>query len=416
MRCHRTGGVAPFPLETYEQVSDRAGMVGLVVRKGIMPPWFAKGGHFANDRSLDAEEKRDLAAWLKAKRPKGDPALAPEPRTWPDGWTIGEPDRVFALPRDVPVDAEGRMPYVNVRVATGLEEDRWVRAWEVRPGARDVVHHVLVFALPPGRRPPRVQDGFFAAFVPGNGSAVYPDGLAKRLPKGATLFFQLHYTPNGRATTDRTRLGVVYADAPRHEVRTEGIANERIEIPAGAADHEERAAIRLPADARLLALMPHMHYRGKSFRYELQTPGGARRAILDVPRYDFNWQLAYRLDEPLTAPAGSRIHVTARFDNSADNPANPEPEATVHWGEQSDDEMLIGYVEYYLPAVKAGEPVPALRGTRADEVLARLDADGDGKISREECPARLADAFERLDENRDGMVTREELEPLNRRR
>ncbi|MEM8882577.1 MAG: redoxin domain-containing protein [Planctomycetota bacterium] len=421
VECHRQGGLAPFALETWDELRDHAGMAGLTVRKGLMPPWFAgeKSKHdFANDRSLTPAEKRDLLAWLKSDMPKGDPADAPKKRAWPNAWVIGKPDRVFTLPRAVPVDAEGRMPYVNVQVRTELEEDTWVKAWQVRPTDLAVVHHVLVFALPPGqRRPGRGElGGFFAAYVPGNGSTIYPDGFAKRLPKGTTLHFQLHYTPNGTATIDRTTLGIVTTTKPKHEVRTSGIANTRIRIPAGKADHEERAFAAVPMDVRVLALMPHMHFRGKAFRYELVTPAGASTTLLDVPRYDFNWQLAYWFVKPVTVAKGSRIEVTAVYDNSEGNPANPDPEQRVRWGDQSDDEMLIGYVEYYVPGVAAGQPVPDLRGSRADRLLARLDKNEDGVVSRDECPRNLRNAFDQLDQDGDDQLTRAELEAVNRRR
>lgn len=429
MECHRRGGIAPFALETYEQVTAAAGMLEWVVRERVMPPWFAAPpapGHaspWANDRTLPAQDRAQLLEWLASDHPRGDPEDAPAPVAWPQSWSIGTPDLVLELPREVEVKAEGRMPYVNLRVPTGLTQDRWVSAWEVLPTARDVVHHVLVFASSPGhedeaRAQERELDGFFAAYVPGNGSATYPSGHAKRLRKDSTLKFQLHYTPNGTATADRTRIGLRFAREPvEHEVRTTGIANVRLAIPPGASNHAERAGIRVPLDAQILAYMPHMHIRGKSFLYELVEPDGARRTLLEVPRYDFNWQLAYRLREPLLVTAGQRIEVTGHFDNGVDNPANPDPSKEVRWGLQSDDEMLIGYLEYYLPGVPAGEEPQGARPSRADRMLEtlleRLDRDGDGRILRQECPAALHPAFDRLDRDADGVVTAEELKALS---
>jgi len=413
-RCHRDGGNAPFPLETYEQVSEHAGMVRVAVRKQIMPPWFASKDSLpmANDASLSDAEKRDLLAWLKSGRAKGDAvAQLPNPN-WPTEWIIGKPDAIFELPRDVRIKAEGRMPYVNLRVKTSYPKDRWVRAWEVRPTATDVVHHVLAFVQKGDDRNPR--NGYFVGYVPGNGTARYPDGVALRLPAGATIQFQLHYTPNGTARVDRTQLALQFTDKPKYEVRVEGIANEKIRIPAGNANRVERAYAPIPVDAQVLGLMAHMHYRGKSFRYELVTKEGERRLLLDLPRYDFNWQLAYWFKEPLTVRSGSRIEVTAVFDNSADNKANPDPKKDVRWGTQSDDEMLIGYVFYYVPTVPAGQPVPKLRWTLADRLLTSLDKDRDGRVSKSECPAKWTDDFARLDTDRDGFVSRVELEPVNR--
>lgn len=350
VECHRRGGLAPFHLETIDNVRSKKGMIRFVLERGTMPPWFAAegSGPWKNDRSLPADDRRDLLAWLD-ETAEGDPADAPLPTPRPDGWTIGEPDAVYELPHEVRVKAEGTMPYVNVSVKTDLAEERWVRAYETRPTARDVVHHVLVFVETEDGR--LVQDGerggFFAAYVPGNGARSYPDGLAKRLPAGATLHFQIHYTPNGTATRDRTRLGLVFGDAPEHEVLTTGILDKKFEIPPREPNHEVTAQIRVPFSARLLSLMPHMHYRGKAFRFDVRPPEGEFASILDVPRYDFNWQLSYDFAAPPLVERGSRLRVTGWFDNSADNPANPDPDRAVTWGLQSEDEMLLGYVEFY---------------------------------------------------------------------
>ncbi len=431
--CHRSGGIAPFPLETMEDAVSHAGMIKKVVNKGIMPPWFAEPqpgvlhSPFANDRSLTAADKADLLAWLDGGRPAGDAKDAPLPRQWPDAeWAIGKPDAVWELPRDVAVKATGKMNYVNLQVPTGLTEDRWVQGIEVLPTARAQVHHVLVFAMKPDKDGKlRVRDGnnFFAAYVPGSNLLQYPAGYAKRLPAGTVLHFQLHYTPTGTATVDRTRLGVVFAkEPPRYEVNVAAAGNHRILIPAGAANHREQGVLPVAFDAQILAFMPHMHVRGKSFRYELVMPDNSRRTLLDVPRYDFNWQLLYRLAEPLHAPAGSRIEATAVFDNSAGNPANPDPSKVVRWGEQTDDEMLLGYVEYVNPAdnpslaAAGGESEPLrLTGKSLGILGKRLDRDGDGRVSREEAGAAFAKLHAQLDTDGDGFVTAEESRAALRR-
>ena len=430
MECHREGGVAPFALETREQVDARAGMIRHVVKRGLMPPWFAapqpdgEPSPWANDRSLAARDRAALLQWLESDRPAGDPADAPLPKAWPKDWTIGEPDAVFELPHDVAVKAEGLMPYVDLEVPTEFPEDRWIQAWEVRPTAPDVVHHVLVFAIPPDAdRRTRETAGFFAAYVPGNSAATYAPGLGKRLPKGATLLFQLHYTPNGTARTDRTRLALRFAPGPpRNEVFTIGVFHLGLRIPPGAPDHAERGMMPVLFDVDVLGLMPHMHYRGKAFRYEVIPPAGRRTTLLDVPRYDFNWQLAYRFREPVPIEAGSLITVEGRFDNSADNPANPDPAKEVRWGPQTTDEMLIGYVEYVARGVNAGDrPRPAPGGVRgqakAEMVLRRLDKDGDERVSLEEVPQPLRHLFKRMDEDGDGLLDRDEIArsgPLSR--
>jgi len=361
VECHRGGGVAPFSLETFAEVNSHAGMMRRQVGRGVMPPWFAAAKEDAahspwlNDRSLNAEDREALLTWLAGARAEGDPKDAPLPRVFPEGWQIGRPDLVVQLPRPVPIKADGFMPYHNVTVETTLTEDRWVSAFEVQPGVREAVHHVLVFV-----RPPKVpgeekfddegseRRGFFAAYVPGNGHRVYPAGFANKLPAGSRLHFQIHYTPFGRATTDQTRLGLKFADEPpRHEVQVTGIANVRLNIPPGEPNHVETATLRVPVDVYATAFMPHMHVRGKAFRYEVEFPDGRRETLLDVPRYDFNWQLAYTLKEPLRIPAGSVVHITAAFDNSTGNPANPDPTRTVRWGQQTHEEMMLGYLEFH---------------------------------------------------------------------
>lgn len=352
VECHREGGIAPFSLATCDDVVGHRGMIRKVVSRGLMPPWFAshESGPWANDRTMPAADKRDLLAWLDGDRARGDKSEAPVPPRFPDGWTIGRPDRVVRLPEPIAVPAEGLIPYKYARARLRLEEDKWVKAMEIRPTQREVVHHVLVFARKPDSKKRDGVDGFLAAYVPGNSHRVYREGLARKLPAGTDLIFQMHYTPNGRAVEDRTELGLIFADEPpRHAVRVRGIANTKIRIPPHAANHRETASLRVPRRAKLLALMPHMHYRGRAFRYELLPKEGERTRLLDVPQYDFNWQLSYRFAEPVTAHRGDRIEVTAWYDNSPDNPANPNPDKTVEWGLQSVDEMLIGYVEYYFP-------------------------------------------------------------------
>ncbi len=303
VECHRDGGAGPFPLDTYDDLVAHAPMVRQVVERGLMPPWFAakpapdpETGRvhtpWANDRSLAAGDRSDLVAWLAGAKPEGDPADALPPRPYPDdGWQIGTPDAVFEFAEPVPVKATGVMPYQTVIVETHLPEDRWVQAIEVQPGDPDVVHHALIHvvgeinSLADVAAAADERGGFWGEYVPGQNTLVYPGGFAKKLPKGARLKFQMHYTPNGTATTDRTRVGVIYAkEPPAHEVRVAGIVNARISIPPGAADHREQASLRLPVDATIMGFLPHLHVRGKACRYEVIRGDGGRSTLLDIPR------------------------------------------------------------------------------------------------------------------------------------
>jgi len=363
VECHRAGGIAPFALESPAELIEHAGMIKKQIERGAMPPWFAapeqSGAHaiFANDRSLPAADKAALLAWLNSERPLGDPAEAPRPRTYPEGWMIGKPDAVFQLPRPVAIKAEGTMPYQWQVVETSFPEDRWVQGYEILPTAREVVHHVIVKVHDKGASAVdrgEGSEGFFAAYVPGNSHRVLPEGFAKRLPAGAKISFQIHYTPNGKATQDQLRIGLRFAkEPPKNEVHVVAVAHPRLNIPPGAANHVEVKEQRVPSHMNVTAFMAHMHVRGKAFKYELIGADGKAETLLDIPRYDFNWQLQYDYAQPRFIPRGSTMRITAIFDNSAGNPANPDPNKNVRWGPQTTDEMMIGYVEHFTPLAGA---------------------------------------------------------------
>ena len=301
------------------------------------------------------------------------------------------------------------MPYQNVNVDTDYDEDRWVQALEVQPTAREVVHHVLVFAVPKGGRVRRQRgDRILRRVCARQQHSVYPEGFAKKLPKGATLRFQIHYTPNGKATTDRTRLGLIFAkEAPKHEVHVVGIANIMFQIPAGADNHKVTARMPVPFDARVLAVFPHAHLRGKAAQYEIKTPDGKTEKLLDVPHYDFNWQLQYRFAEPVLAPRGSTLTYTAWYDNSTKNPANPDPTKVVHWGQQTYDEMHLGYVEYVTEgnAGRLGALAGGLLGTRTPTDV-KFPKDGIA------IPDQFKRLFMRFDTNGDGRLDQKEFDAL----
>jgi len=349
--CHRAGQAAPFPLEEYADAADRAAMIREVVVQRRMPPWHADArfGKFSNDRSLTAREIATIAAWADLGAPRGNPADDPKPVAWPEGWGIGTPDVVLTLPREVDVPAEGVMDYKYFTAPTGFTEDTWIVGAEVRPGDRRVVHHVLVYARMPGRELYEM-DGTSAAiagWAPGDMPFVHPPGTAARIPKGAELVWEVHYTPNGKATKDRTSLALIFAkEPPEREVRTNIFAKMTIKVPPATPHHREESSLTLREDARLLSLMPHMHRRGKSWRYELVHPDGRTETILNVARWDFNWQSVYRFDEPLRLAKGTQIRAVAHWDNSDNNPLNPDPSKSVRWGLQTFNEMMNGWVSY----------------------------------------------------------------------
>ncbi len=353
--CHVEGGVAPFPLSARADLKRRKGMLRFVLEERLMPPWGAEpgSGPWRNDHSLPEAERADLLAWLEAGLPEGDPSSAAPPSAAHDSteWLIGTPDLVVEIPREQSVPAEGYLDYIEFVVPLGLTEDRWVKAVEIQPTAPQVVHHVVVHVLTEGglRESRNTLPGFMAGYVPGNRSNVLPPGFARKLPAGSRLFFQLHYTPNGTPAVDRTRLALVFQDeAPEHEVKSIGVANKNFEIPAGEAHFAVEAGLKLPKSIGVLSLMPHMHLRGEAFRITADPPKRAALTLLDVARYDFNWQFAYRFEDPVILPEGTRLGVTGWFDNSDANPANPNPSKDVRWGDQTYEEMMIGYVEYYV--------------------------------------------------------------------
>ena len=360
VECHHSGGVGPFALDSYEAVIEHAGMIRKQVERGAMPPWFAAAlegqthSPWANDRSLSDRDRADLLTWLGSDRPKGDVADAPTPRHFPSEWSIGKPDAIIAAAKPISIKAEGTMPYQHVTVTTDFPEDRWVRGYEILPTERQVVHHVIVTVFEKGRKVrgggEEGSEGYWAAYVPGNTKQIYPEGFARKLPAGATVSFQIHYTPDGKAVEDTMRMGLLFAqEPPKYVVHTTALPNARINIPAGAANHIETAQRRLPTDINAMAWMAHMHVRGKAFKFEAISPDGKTETLLDIPRYDFNWQLRYDYAMPRFLPRGTTIKITAVFDNSTENPANPDPTKNVRWGQQTYDEMMIGYLEHYTP-------------------------------------------------------------------
>jgi peroxiredoxin len=353
LECHRPGQIAPFSLTSYDQVIGWADTIREVIEAGRMPPWHVdpRYGKFANDCHLSDNEKQLIFEWLRNGAPKGDPRDLPRPIEFARGWRIPKPDVVIRMPKPFQVPAEGTVLYQFIAVDPGFTEDKWIQAAEVKPGCRSVVHHILVFVQPPGGSGADRHGGFItnwlAANVPGARPQIFPPGMAKLIPAGSRLLFQIHYTPNGAPQEDQSCVGLVFADPKtvHKEVSTEMVVNPRFEIPPHDPNHRVDATTTIEQDSLLLTLMPHTHLRGKSFRYEAIYPNGDREILLDLPRYDFNWQNSYVLAKPKVLPKGTQLHCVAFYDNSKNNPSNPNPDATVRWGDQTWEEMMIGYFD-----------------------------------------------------------------------
>ena len=404
VECHRSGDIAPFALTTYDEAAGWAEMIAEVVRDQRMPPWHASGefGSFHNDRSLSDDDKNAIEQWAKDGAPEGDPAGLPAAQTFVEGWQLPQPpDLVLPIQAEpFRIQAEGEVAYQWFIVDPGFTADTWIKGVEIVPGNRAVVHHILAFVrMPDDAIGIGEGKGYFAGYVPGVRADALPDGMARLVPAGARLAFQVHYTPIGTVQEDLSRIGLVFADPATitHRVVSSSALQRDLEIPAREANYRAEAkSRRIPWSTLLLSMSPHMHLRGKTIRYEAEYPDGTREVLLDVPRYDFNWQTEYRLTNPLTLPPGTRIHAVAHFDNSATNPSNPDPNKTVSWGDQSWDEMMIGYFTIAVPAdMEIAVPESDLRGPaevaadserKTRKMFHRLDANGDAALTIGEVP------------------------------
>lgn len=378
VKCHREKEIAPFTLTSYDDIQGWEDTILEVIDEQRMPPWFASDEHvhggFANDPRLSAKEKDLIYEWVENGMPEGDTADLPEPPTFTLGWQIPQPDEVFKLTdskvlvrkqkerkrRQIPmsregyhVPAEGEVDYQYSYIKPNWKEDKWVYAAEARPGNRSVVHHIIAYVIHPGEEEKNIRH-MLAGYAPGAVPMELPEGVAFRVPVGSTILLEMHYTPNGTAQTDISEVGICYLDAD--EVKRyagQEIAIEHdFEIPPRVEDKKVFARTTVKKDVELLTLTPHMHRRGSAFLYEYRLPkeGGWKtddegwQTLLRVPNYDFNWQLTYKLEDPITLPGGTQIKCTAWYDNSENNVSNPAPDETVRWGDQSDEEMMIGFM------------------------------------------------------------------------
>ena len=348
VECHRSGEVAPFTLGSYDDALGWAETIREVVQEGRMPPWFAdpKHGHFINDARLSDTEKAQICTWVENGCPEGDRKDLPTPRKFVDGWRIGEPDQiVYMRDEEYKVPAEGVVEYQFFTVDPGWTEDKWIQASESRPGNRSVVHHIIVFVRDKTGGGDSAGRGGIGGYAPGITPTICQPGTAMFVPAGSQLMFQLHYTPNGSEQSDRSMIGIQFADPKtvKKSVRGGVVGEVGFKIPPGDPNYEVTAKHMFLKDTLLLNLTPHMHLRGKSFKYVANYPDGTNEVLLDVPSYDFNWQLRYMLAEPKLMPKGTRLVCTAHFDNSPENLANPDPSKEITFGDQTWEEMMFGF-------------------------------------------------------------------------
>lgn len=376
VECHRPGEIGPFSLTSYDEVAGWAETIVEVVDENRMPPWHAnpEHGEFRNDARLSDADKKLIRDWVAAGAPEGNPSDLPAPPKFVEGWRLPRVDAQFAMadkPHEIP--AEGTIDYKYYVVDPGFKEDKWIQGAEARAGNRSVVHHIIMFVHPPGgdRGPGGIAKGFLTATAPGADPLVLPEGQAKLIPAGSKLVFQMHYTTNGSPQKDLSSVGLMFADpaSVKKKVSTVSVDTNLILIPPRAPNYKLEAWHTFRKDTQVVSYFPHMHVRGKSFRYEVQYPDGTEEILLDVPKYDFNWQLTYELKQPKILPKGTRMRCVAHYDNSSANLANPNPDRIVHWGEQTWDEMLMGFME--TMEVDESEPAPPKKPVAGEKAPAK---------------------------------------------
>lgn len=433
VECHRPGEIGPFSLTDYDEVVGWGDTILETVNAGRMPPWNAnpQHGHFRNSRLMPEADKDLLRAWVNAGMPYGDKVDLPVPPQFASGWQLPRPPDLVLKMRDRPfhIPATGTVEYQYFVVDPHFDEDHWVSAAQVIPGNRPTVHHCIVFVRPPDGSDVRGV-GYLTGYVPGQRSFSLPPNSARRVPAGSKFVFQMHYTPNGVEHDDVTQVGMNFIPESEvaHEVITLLGIDQEFEIPPHAPDFPVQGSVGwFPKRAELLAIVPHMHVRGKAFE-AVSRRGNQTEILLDVPRYDFNWQHVYEFAQPLKLADIDKLEFTARFDNSGKNPANPDPTQTVTWGDQTWEEMAIGFYEVSVPRDTGDEPEPPRNKqklivrtgedkTEADaseqfvkEFFERFDKNGDRFVEEQETPLAFRRfGFHRYDANRDGKLSRDEI-------
>jgi mono/diheme cytochrome c family protein len=353
--CHRPGEAGPMPLLTYKEVRPWAKAIKNATLARTMPPWSADPavGHFSNDRRLSDAELNAIVKWVDGGAPEGNPKDLPKLPQFVAGWQIGKPDLIVDTGTEFKIPAEGVVDYKYFNIDPKFTEDKWIQALEVRPEQRRQVHHILVFVREGGKPARRAGEQFSdmaIGYAPGVPSLTFDSDTGFLIKAGSTLQLQVHYTTNGKEATDRSAVGFKFrTTTPKYQAFSGSATQTRFAIPAGDPNYEVKASWVFREDATLLDMTPHMHLRGKAFKYKITYPDGKSEELLSVPKYEFNWQLAYVLAEPRKVPAGSRIDATAWYDNSANNKYNPDPSKVVHWGDQTFQEMMIGFFNYTVP-------------------------------------------------------------------
>jgi hypothetical protein len=347
--CHRPTMFAPMSLMTYDDARPWLRSIKQRVSARTMPPWGSDQPHgvFKNDPRLSDAEVATIVSWIDGGAPKGDAKDMPAAPAFVEGWTIGKPDAVFAMTEDFKIPATGTVDYQYIRIPVNLPEDRWIQAIEIKPGARAQVHHVIAYTQPAGE-PIRPGGALgptnIGGVTPNKPGVVFEPGVARLIRGKQDIILQMHYTTNGKETTDRTELGLIFAKEPPKRLAAGGMAlNPRFVIPAGDGNAEVRAVQNIAQDTLVTNLTPHMHMRGKDMTYIAHYPDGTSETLLSVPRYDFNWQITYQLATPKVLPKGTRVEVIAHYDNSTANKFNPDPTKDVRWGDQTWEEMMIGF-------------------------------------------------------------------------
>ncbi len=364
VECHRPTMFAPMSLLTYDEARPYARSIKQRVVGRIMPPWGADPAHgeFKNDPRLSQAEIDTIAAWVDGGAVKGNDADLPKAPQFAEGWTIGKPDAVFTMEEEYDIPATGVIPYQYLRVPTHLTEDKWIQAIEIRPSANAQVHHVLAYTQPAGQ--PINQGGALGptnigGVTPNKPGITFEPGVARLLRGNSDLIMQMHYTTNGKPSKDRTRIGVIYAKQPPTKLQAGGmVLQPRFVIPAYDGNAEVKGTTTLQRDTVMTSLTPHMHVRGKDMTYIAHYPDGTDEILLSVPKYDFNWQISYELKTPKVLPKGTIVEVIAHYDNSAGNKFNPDPSKDVKWGDQTFEEMMIGFWSTVVPVPVATSSQP----------------------------------------------------------